>query len=64
MDIKKITDKEKQILYMVAEQYQEKGTITNACPRCGGKLRYTGNDISYRITCENECGIVFSVRGI
>lgn len=49
---------------MVAEQYQEMGTITNACPRCGGKLIYSGNDISYRIMCENECGIVFSVRGI
>ena len=52
------------IIYRVAEQYQEKGTITNTCPRCGGKLTYTGNDISYRIMCENECGIVFSVRGI
>ena len=40
MNIKKITDKEKQIIYRVAEQYQEKGTITNACPRCGGKLTY------------------------
>lgn len=62
--MKKITDEEKQILYMVAEQYQEMGTITNACPRYGGKLIYSGNDISYRIMCENECGIVFSVRGI
>lgn len=62
--MKKITDEEKQILYMVAEQYQEKGTITNTCPRCGGKLIYAGNDISYRIMCENKCGIVFSIRGI
>ncbi len=49
---------------MVAEQYQEKGTITNTCPHCGGELIYAGNDISYRIMCENKCGIVFSIRGI
>lgn len=64
MDIKKITDEEKETLYKVADEYQQKGIITDDCPRCGGKLIYIGNNSSYRITCQNKCGIVFTVRGI
>lgn len=64
MDIKKITEEEKSVLYIVADEYQDNGVIKQICPRCGGKLQYIGNRSSYRIFCERECGIIFNVRGI
>ena len=64
MDIKKISEDEKAVLYIAADEYQANGVIKQICPRCGGKLRYIGNRSSYRIYCENECGIIFNVRGI
>lgn len=64
MDIKKIPKIEKEVLYNAADEFQETGIITKHCPRCGGKLTYNGNNSSYCITCENKCGIVFTVRGI
>ena len=64
MDIKKISNEEKKVLYKVADEYQKKGIVTEVCPRCGGKLVYIGNKSSYRISCENKYGIVFTVRGI
>lgn len=64
MDINKVTEKEMEILYMAADEYQANGIINITCPRCNGKLKYLGNMSSYRILCENQCGIIFSVRGI
>lgn len=64
MDIKKISEEEKKVLYKVADEYQAGGIIRRTCPRCNGKLKYIGNMSSYRIFCQNQCGIVFNVRGI
>ncbi len=64
MDINKISEDEKEVLYISADEYQTNGVIKQICPRCGGELRYTGNRSSYRIYCENKCGIIFNVRGI
>ena len=64
MDIKKISEDEKAVLYKAADEYQANGVITGICPRCSGRLQYIGNRSSYRIYCENECGIIFNVRGI
>ena len=64
MDIKRISENEKAVLYKVADEYQTNGVIIRSCPRCNGKLKYIGNKSSYRIYCENECGIIFNVRGI
>lgn len=64
MDIKKLSEEEEEFLYQVADEYQEKGIITKVCPRCGGKLTYIGNNSSYRISCENNCGTLLSMRGI
>ena len=61
MDIKKISVDEKAVLYMAADEYQANGVIKQFCPRCGGKLRYIENRSSYRIYCENECGIIFNL---
>ena len=64
MDIKKITENDINILYKAADEYQTSGKIKQICPRCQGKLKYMGNMTSYRIKCENNCGIIFNVRGI
>lgn len=64
MDIKRISEDEKAVLYKAADEYQANGVIIRSCPRCGGQLQYIGNKSSYRIYCENECGIIFNVRGI
>ena len=64
MDIKKISESEKIVLYRAADEYQRSGIIKEDCPRCKGKLKYIGNTSSYRIFCENQCGIIFNVRGI
>lgn len=64
MDINKISEDEKMVLYKAADEYQTSGIIKQTCPRCGGKLQYIGNMSSYRIFCEEQCGIVFNVRGI
>lgn len=64
MDIKKITENEKNILYKAADEYQKGGKIKQLCPHCQGQLKYMGNMSSYRIMCENNCGIIFNVRGI
>ena len=64
MDIKKISENEKKILYKAADEYQTSGIIRQNCPRCNGKLQYIGTMSSYRIFCENRCGIVFNIRGI
>ena len=64
MDISKISEDEKTVLYKVADEYQTTGIINTICPRCNGKLKYIGNKSSYRIFCENKCGIFFTVRGI
>lgn len=60
----KISEEEEEFLYQVADEYHEKGISTKVCPRCGGKLTYIGNCSSYRISCENNCGILLSIRGI
>ena len=64
MNIKKMSEEEEEFLYQAADEYQETGIITNVCPYCGGKLTYIGNCSSYRIICENKCGILLSIRGI
>lgn len=64
MDIKKNSKEEEEFLYQVADEYQKKGIITKVCPHCGGELTYIGNNSSYRIICENKCGVLFSIRGI
>lgn len=64
MDMIKISEEEKSKLFKVANEYQERGIIVEDCPRCNGKLKYIGNTSSYRIYCENQCGIIFNVRGI
>lgn len=57
-------EKEEDFLYNVADEYQETGFITKVCPRCGGKLTYVGNNSSYRIICEDNCGVLLSIRGL
>ena len=64
MDINEISEDEKAALYKAADEHQTTGIINTACPRCDGKLKYTGNKSSYRIICENKCGIFFTLRGI
>ena len=64
MDIKNFSENEKAVLYKAADEYQTSGTIKQTCPRCRGKLQYIGNMSSYRISCINQCGIIFNVRGI
>ncbi len=64
MDIERITEDEEKVLYKAADEYQINGVIKEPCPRCNGKLKYIGNMSSYRIYCENQCGIIFNVRGI
>ena len=64
MDTKRITEKEEMILFKAADEYQTNGVIKELCPRCNGKLKYIGNMSSYRIFCENQCGIDFGLRGI
>ena len=64
MDIKKNSKEEEEFLYHVVDEYQKKGSSTKVCPHCGGKLTYIGNNSSYRIICENNCGILLSIRGI
>jgi tRNA(Ile2) C34 agmatinyltransferase TiaS len=65
MDIKKsITDKELNLLYNVADDFQTKGYTNQKCPRCGGELKFVGNKSAYRITCVKNCGINLAVRGI
>lgn len=64
MNIEKISEEEKEILYKAADEYQTTGIINITCPRCNGILKYIGNMSSYRIFCENQCGIIFNVRGI
>ena len=64
MNIHKISEAEKAVLYTAAAVYQADGVIKQICPRCGGRLQYIGNRSSYRIYCEKECGILFHVRGI
>lgn len=57
-------EKEEEFLYNVADEYQKTGFITKVCPRCGGKLTYVGNNSSYRIICEDNCGVLLSIRGL
>lgn len=64
MDFKKLSEDEKEYLFKVADEYQASGIIKISCPRCGGKLNYIGNMSSYRIFCEEQCGVVLNVRGI
>ncbi len=64
MDINEISEDEIQVLYEAADEFQENGIVKVRCPRCNGKLKYIGNMSSYRIFCENACGIVLNVRGI
>lgn len=64
MDIKKMSEEEEEFLYDAADEYQETGVITRVCPRCGGKLAYIGNNSSYRIICEDNCGVLLSIRGL
>lgn len=65
MDIKRIlTEDEKEILYKAANHFQKKGKMIYMCPRCGGELKYIGNNSAYRISCQNNCGVVLTVRGI
>ena len=66
MESKEISKSEEEILYKAVDEYQKSGVIKQTCPRCNGKLNYSGNKISYRIFCENEskCGIWISIRGI
>lgn len=59
MDINKISEDEKTILYKVANEYQTTGTINTTCPRCNGNLKYIGNKSSYQIICEDKCGLFF-----
>lgn len=64
MDIKKISEDERMILYRAADEHQANGIIKQICSRCSGKLQYIGNRSAYRMFCENDCGIIFNVRGI
>jgi hypothetical protein len=66
MESKEISEREEEILYKAVDEYQKNGLIKQTCPRCKGKLNYSGNKISYRISCENEskCGMWISIRGI
>lgn len=52
------------ILYRAADEHQANGIIKQICSRCSGKLQYIGNRSAYRMFCENDCGIIFNVRGI
>ena len=54
MDINKISEDEKTVLYKVADEYQTTGVINTSCPRCNGKLKYICNKSSYRIICDNK----------
>lgn len=60
----KISEDERGVLFRAADEYQTNGIIKTPCPRCSGKLQYRGNMSSYRISCENQCGIMLNVRGI
>lgn len=45
-------------------QYIKTGKITEACPRCGGKLLYVQTGSSYRVECETPACISEVFRGI
>ena len=65
MDIKgSISEKEENLLYEIADEFQRNSETQIKCPRCEGKLNFIGGMSAYRISCVNNCGIVFSVRGI
>jgi hypothetical protein len=64
MVIKKLSEKELQLLYEVENDFIDKGFTKNKCPRCGGELKFEGSEVSHRISCQKNCGLVYSVRGI
>ena len=56
-------DEETKISKAVWE-FQTNGVTEELCPRCNGKLKFIGNMSSFRIFCENQCGIDYGLRGI
>jgi hypothetical protein len=65
IDIKrKFKEQELVVLDQAEEEFGLTGKIDLLCPRCAGKLIGTRISSSYKIKCENKCGIRVSVRGI
>jgi tRNA(Ile2) C34 agmatinyltransferase TiaS len=58
------TEEESRILFKAVEEFERNGETEILCPRCGGKLRYVGNNSGYRISCEKDGCIMLTVRGI
>ncbi len=64
MDSKEMLERERKIAFKAAEEYEMEGVIRECCPYCNGKLRYEGVGNSFCISCENQCGFEYGIRGI
>lgn len=64
MDIKRqLSEQEEELIFKAIDDFREHASTEIKCPICQGNLKYTGNNSSFSIICDN-CGILYSLRGI
>ena len=59
-----LTEQEEKIIDKAVEEFEKYRKTNITCPICNGKLAYEGNYYSsFTISCEN-CGDIYSLRGL